>query len=212
MDIRFAVKNQSDGEPYYVRLHNPYYEARTFTPAQTDSQVQAAALARARQQASAQPTEPYFAIATMVEKEVPAFFGGGTRKVKILAPTVSKAATAAQINENQDWHKLRIICKAKRIKVFWDGKQVLSGSGLDATGHNDIVLWVNYTEATYRNIKVTGGKTVFFEGTPEDVKIPALAPRWTAFGDADFELVKGDAVNMDYSQRIIARGQAGIIQ
>lgn len=25
MDIRFAVKNQADGEPYFVRLHNPYY-------------------------------------------------------------------------------------------------------------------------------------------------------------------------------------------
>ena len=212
MDIRFAVKNQEDGEPYYVRLHNPYYEARTFTPAQTESQVQAAALARARQQASAQPTGPYFAIATMEEKEVPAFFGGGTRKVKTLDPIVSKAATAAQINENQDWHKLRIVCKAKSIKVFWDGKQVLSGSKLDATGHNDIVLWVNYTEATYRNIKVTGGKTVFFEGTPEGVKIPSVAPRWTAFGDADFELVKGEAVNMDYSQKITARGQAGISQ
>ena len=24
MDIRFAVKNQANGEPYYVRLHNPY--------------------------------------------------------------------------------------------------------------------------------------------------------------------------------------------
>ena len=211
MDIRFAVKNQADGEPYYVRLHNPYYEVRTFTPAQTESQVQAAALAQARQQAAAQPTEPYFAIATMVEKEVPAF-RGGTRKVNTLDPIVSKKATADQINEKQDWHKLRIVCKAKSIKVFWDGKQVLSKSGLDAAGHNDIVFWVNYTEATYRNIKVTGKKSTFFEGMPADVWIPAVAPRWKAFGSGIYKLVKGDAVNMDYSQMITTRGLAGISQ
>ena len=214
MDIRFAVKNQANGEPYYVRLHNPYYEARIFTPAQTEAQVQAAELARARQQASTQATDPNFSIAKMVEREGPAFGGRPPRMVKTLDPIVSKTATADQINENQDWHKLRIVCKGKSISVYFDGKRVLSTSKLDATGHNDIVFWVNYTEATYKNIKVTSlnGKTTYFEGTPDVVKIPEVAPQWNAFGDASFEMVKGDAVNMDYSQKITARSKAGVSQ
>ena len=213
MDIRFAVKNQADGEPYYVRLHNPYYEARIFTPAQTEAQVQAAELARARQQASAQATEPYFAIAKMVERDGPSF-GGRVRTIKTLDPIISRNATADQINENQDWHKLRIVCKGKSISVYFDGKRVLSTSKLDATGHNDIVFWVNYTEATYKNIKVTSlnGKTTYFEGTPDVVRIPEVAPQWNAFGDASFEMVKGDAVNMDYSQKITSRSKAGVSQ
>ena len=215
MDIRFAFRNQASGEPYYVRAHNPYYEVRTFTPAQTESQIQAANLARAQREASAQPTEPNFSIATLVEKEMP-FFGGRTRKVKTLEPLVSKTATSAQINENQDWHKLRIVSKGAKADVYWDGKKVLSYNKLDRTGHNDITLWVNYTEALYRNIRVTSlnGKTVYFEGTPEDVKIPAVAPQWKAFGESgEYRLVKGDAVNMDYSQEIRAgAAPAGVSQ
>ena len=214
MDIRFAVKNQANGEPYYVRLHNPYYEARIFTPAQTEAQVQAAELARARQQASAQATDPNFSIAKMVEREGPSFGGRPGRMVRTLDPIVSKTATADQINENQDWHKLRIVCKGKSINVYFDGKRVLSYSKADSTGHNDIVFWVNYTEATYKNIKVTSlnGKQTYFEGTPDVVKIPDVAPQWNAFGDASFEMVKGDAVNMDYSQKITARSKAGVSQ
>ena len=213
MDIRFAFRNRADGEPYYVRLHNPYYEARIFTPAQTEAQIQAANLAQARQQASVQATDPNFSISMMTEKEMPGF-GGRNRVVKTLDPLVSKVATADQINENQDWHKLRIVSKGKTVNVYWDGKKVLNYSKLDATGHNDLTFWVNYTEATYKNIRVTSlnGKTVYFEGTPEDVKIPAVAPQWTGFGDATFEMVKGDAVNMDYSQKITARSKAGISQ
>ena len=213
MDIRFAFRNKENGEPYYVRLHNPYYEARIFTPAQTEAQIQAANLAQARQQASVQAVDPNFSISMMTEKEM-AGFGGRNRVVKTLDPLVSKVATPDQINENQDWHKLRIVSRGKTVNVYWDGKKVLNYSKLDATGHNDITFWVNYTEATYRNIRVTSlnGKTVYFEGTPEDVKIPAVAPQWNSFGDASFELVKGDAVNMDYSQKITARGKAGVSQ
>ena len=214
MDIRFAFRNQASGEPYYVRAHNPYYEVRTFTPAQTEAQIQAANLARAQREASAQPTEPNFSLATMVEKEMP-FFGGRTRTVKTLEPLVMRTANAAQINENQDWHQLRIRSKGATVQVFWDGKKVLSYNKLDCTGHNDITLWVNYTEALYRNIRVTSlnGKTVYFEGTPEDVKIPAVAPQWKAFGQGEFRLVKGDAVNMDYSQEIKAGATpAGVSQ
>ena len=204
MDIRFAFRNGADGEPYYVRLHNPYYEVRTFTPAQTESQIRAAEEAKAREALQRQENQPYFAIARMVEKETTFF--GRTRMMKTLDPVVSKVAGESQINENQDWHKLKIVSRGKSAKVYWDGRQVLSYSKLEETGHNDIVFWVNYTEATYRNIKVSSpdGKKVYFEGTPRDVQIPEVAQQWTSFGDARFSLIKGDAVNMDYSQCIDA--------
>lgn len=213
MDIRFAVKNQADGEPYFVRIHNPYYEARILNTAQTESQIQAANMAQARQNASAQLTQPNFSISTRVEKEVP-FYGGRMRKVVTLDPIVYKIANEQQINENRDWHKLRISCKGKGISVYWDGKKVLAYNKLEQAGKNDIVFWVNYTETLYRNIKVSSanGKTVYFEGTPEDVKIPSVAPQWQSFGDAEFEMVKGDAVNMDYSQKIKAASKAGVSQ
>ena len=203
MDMRFAVKNAADGKPYYVRVHNPYYEARILNPGQTEAQAAAAAMAQA-QQAMQQQVDPYFGIAKMVERETE--FRGTTRKINTLESMVSKKATAAQINENQDWHKLRIVCAGRSIKVYWDGKNVVSYSKLESSGKNDIDFWVNYTEAYYKNIRVTSsnGKVVYFEGTPEDVKIPSVAPQWDAFGNATYELVKGDAINMDYSQKITA--------
>ena len=212
MDIRFAVKNQADGEPYFVRLHNPYYEARILSTGQTESQRQAQSLAQARQNAM-QVTEPNFSVSKRVEREV-AGWGGRMRKVVTLDPIAYKIANSSQINENQDWHKLRIVCKASTITVYWDGKKVVSTNKLDATGKNDIVFWVNYTEALYKNIKVTSlnGKEVYFEGTPEDVKIPAVAPQWKSFGDGQFEMVKGDAVNMEYSQKITASSKSGVSQ
>ena len=51
MDMRFAVKNQANGEPYFVRLHDPYYETKILSTAQTESQIQAHSLAQARQNA-----------------------------------------------------------------------------------------------------------------------------------------------------------------
>jgi len=214
MDIRFAVKSQSDGEPYFVRLHNPYYEVRTFTPAQTESQIRAAADAEAKAKAQVQATAPNFSIAKLVEKEMPARGGWPARMIKTFDPIVSQTATSSQINENQDWHKLRIVCRANSVTVYWDGKKVLSDKQLESTGHNDIVFWVNYTEATYRNIRVTSpkGDITYFEGTPEDVRIPAVAPQWTPFGEAQYALVKGDAINMDYSQKITATTKSGIQQ
>ena len=212
MDMRFAVKNAADGKPYYVRVHNPYYEARILNPGQTEAQAAAAAMAQA-QQAMQQQVDPYFGIAKMVERETE--FRGTTRKINTLESMVSKKATAAQINENQDWHKLRIVCAGKSIKVYWDGKNVVSYSKLESSGKNDIDFWVNYTEAYYKNIRVTSsnGKVVYFEGTPEDVKIPSVAPQWDAFGNATYELVKGDAINMDYSQKITAGASpAGVSQ
>ena len=213
LDIRFAFRNQANGEPYYFRVHNPYYEARALNPGQTESQIQAAQQARLREAATKQVTEPNFSIATMTEKEVETF--GRTRKVKTLDPLVQKIAAETQINENQDWHKLRIRCQGKTVKVFWDNKNILTYNKLDATGRNDIVLWVNYTETLYRNFRITSlnGKKVLFEGTPEPVRIPEVAPQWKAFGNGKYRLVKGDAVNMDYAQEITAGATAaGVAQ
>ena len=212
MDIRFAVKNQSNGEPYFVRMHNPYYEVRSLSVAQTEEMRKNEELAKARE-AMKQETAPNFSIATQVEKEVP-FFGNRTRKMKVFEPIVRKIANDKQINEKQEWHKLRISCRGNAMKVYFDGKQVLSANKLEATGKNDITFWVNYTETTYKNIKVTkaDGKTVLFEGRPEDVKIPAVAPQWASFGNGSFELAKGDAVNMKYSQKIVATSPTGIEQ
>ena len=212
MDMRFAVKNAADGQPYYVRVHNPYYEARILNPGQTEAQAAAAAMAQA-QQALQQQVDPYFGIARMVERETE--FRGMVRKVSTLESMATKKATTAQINENQDWHNLRIVCAGKSIKVYWDGKNVVNYSKLESAGKNDIDFWVNYTEAYYKNIRVTSpnGKVVYFEGTPEDVKIPAVAPQWNAWGNASYELVKGDAINMDYSQKITAGATpAGVSQ
>ena len=182
MDIRFAVKNQANGEPYFVRLHDPYYETKILSTAQTESQIQAQSLAQARQNAM-QVTDQNFSVSKRVEREVT--MGNRTRKMVNLEPITYKIATDQQMNENQDWHKLRIVCKGTSVTVYWDGKKVLTSNKLEAAGKNDIVFWVNYTEAYYKNIKVASanGKTVYFEGTPEDVKIPAVAHQWNSFGN-----------------------------
>ena len=213
LDMRVAFRNGENGEPYYFRLHDPKYEARILNTAQTESQIQAAAQAQARQALQSQSLTPDFSIARMVNKES-AGFGGRTRTVRTLDAIVSKSATENQVNENREWHKLRIVCKGGESKIYWDGRQILSSKGMPATGSNDIVLWVNYTEALYRNIRVTSpnGKSVYFEGVPADVAIPDVAPQWNAFGDGRFELVKGDAVNMKYSQKIVTNGKSGISQ
>ena len=211
MDIRFAVKNQANGEPYFVRLHDPYYETKILSTAQTESQIQAQSLAQARQNAM-QVTDQNFSVSKRVEREVT--MGNRTRKMVNLEPITYKIATDQQMNENQDWHKLRIVCKGTSVTVYWDGKKVLTSNKLEAAGKNDIVFWVNYTEAYYKNIKVASanGKTVYFEGTPEDVKIPAVAHQWNSFGNGKFELVKGDAINMEYSQKITATSKTGVYQ
>ena len=213
MDIRFEFKDRMNGEPYFLRIHNPYYEVRQLSVAQTEEMRNNEAMAKAREAMQKQETEPSFSIALQKEKEVP-IFGGRTRMMKVFEPIIKKYANEQQINENQDWHKLRISCRGTVAKVYWDGKQVLKANNLDKAGKNDIWLWVNYTEATYKNIKVMSadGKKVLFEGRPEDVKIPAVAPQWESFGNGTYELVKGDAVNMKYSQKISANGLAGICQ
>ena len=214
MDIRFAFRNKADGSPYFVRIHDPYYESRTFTPAQTQSQIDAANEAAARARLQQQSATADFSICTMEMREVQGF-GGRTRRMNTLTPLVSAPATKEQVNEDQKWHKLRIESRSSKVTVYWDGKEVLTYDGLEKADRNFVTFWVNYTEATYRNIKLTAadGKTLF-EGTPGDVKIPAVAQQWTAFGEGGkYRLVKDDAVNMRYSQEITAgKTEAGIFQ
>ena len=215
LDIRFAFKDGEGDQPYFFRVHNPYYEVRQLNVGQTEAMRQQEQQNAARRAMQQQSTEPDFSIAQMVEKESQGFGGRPGRRVKTLDALVSKVANAQQINEKQEWHKLRISCRGGSAKVYWDGKQILSQAKMARKGKNDITFWVNYTETTYRNIRVTSpdGKRVYFEGTPEDVKIPNVAPQWESFGPGEFELVKGDAVNMNYSQRITStQGKSGVKQ
>lgn len=215
MDIRFAFRNKADGTPYYVRIHDPYYEGRTFTPAQTQSQIDAANDAAARAALQQQSSTADFSICQMEVRESQGFGGRPGRRMSMLTPLVSAPATKEQVNEEQQWHKLRIESRGSKATVYWDGKVVVSYDGLERADRNFVTFWVNYTEATYRNIKLTAadGK-VLFEGTPGDVQIPAVAQQWTAFGTGgQYRLVKDDAVSMRYSQEIKAgKTEAGIFQ
>ena len=180
MDIRFAVRNKADGSSYFVRIHDPYYESRMFTPAQTQAQIEAANEAAARAKLQQQNATADFSICTMEEREMPGFGGRPGRRMNVLSPLASAPATKEQVNEEQRWHKLRIESRGSRVTVFWDGQQVLNFDGLEKVDRNFLTFWVNYTEATYRNIKVTSadGK-VLFEGTPGDVRIPAVRDNFT---------------------------------
>ena len=215
MDIRFAVRNKADGTPYFVRIHDPYYESRTFTPAQTQSQIDAANEAAARAALQQQNATADFSICTMEVREMQGFGGRPGRRMNVLTPLASAPATKEQVNEEQQWHKLRIESRGSKVTVFWDGKEVVSYDGLEKADRNFLTFWVNYTEATYRNIKLTAtdGK-VLFEGTPGDVQIPSVAQQWTAFGNGGkYRLIKDDAINMRYSQEIATgKGEAGIYQ
>ena len=215
MDIRFAVRNKADGSPYFVRIHDPYYESRTFTPAQTQSQIDAAKEAADRAALQAQNASADFSICTQEVREMPGFGGRPGRKMNVLSPLVSSPATKEQINENQQWHKLRIESRDSKVTVFWDGKEAVAYDGLEKADRNYLTFWVNYTEATYRNIKLTSTDgRVLFEGIPGDVKIPAVAQQWTPFGNgAKYRLIKDDAINMRYSQEITAgKTETGIFQ
>ena len=215
MDIRFAFRNKADGTPYFVRIHDPYYEGRTFTPAQTQSQIDAANEAAARAALQQQSSTADFSICAMEVRESQGFGGRPGRRMNTLTALASTPATKDQVNEEQRWHKLRIESRGSKATVYWDGKEVVSYDGLEMADRNFLTFWVNYTEAIYRDIKLvsTDGK-VLFEGTPGDVQIPEVAPEWTAFGEGKYRLIKDDAVNMRYSQEITAgkNAEAGIAQ
>ena len=213
LDLRFAFKDLADGsDSYYLRFYDPAYEGQRFNLSQTQAQIEADNQARALAKVQKAVDGAQFALSTRQEKEVSMF--GRTRKVVTLEPLAAKAATPAQLDQ-EAWHRLKISCRGQNVRVYWDGKQVLSAKVPDSRPENTITLWENYTEALYRNIRVTSakGKTVLFEGLPEDVKLPDVAPQWNAFGQGQYRLVKGDAVNMDYAQEITAgAAPAGVAQ
>ena len=217
-DIRIAFRNQADGTPVYFRIHDPYYESQTFSPLQTAAMAEAAERAKAMEELQKAQNQADFSFAKMVEREVS--MRGRSRVMNVLEPMKSYKANKDQINSGGQWHHLRIVVKGKSAKAYWDGKAVLS-STIEGAAKNDIVLWENYTETYYKNIKVTStdGKKVYFEGMPKDVLIPTVAPQWNAFGNGRFEMMKDDAVNMRYSQKIsspsvvsgVAQGPQSII-
>ena len=213
LDLRFAFKDLADGsDSYFLRLYDQAYEGQRFNLSQTQAQIEADNQAKALAKAQKTVDGAQFALSTRQEKEVSMF--GRTRKVVTLEPITAKAATPAQLDQ-EAWHHLKISCRGQRVRVYWDGKQVLNAKVPDSRPQNTLTLWENYTEALYRNIRVTAadGKTVLFEGLPDDVRIPDLAPQWKAFGDGGYRLVKGDAVNMDYAQEITAGATAaGVCQ
>ena len=216
MDIRFAFGQKADGSAYFARIHDPYYEGRTFTPAQTESQIAAANEANARAALQQQSSTADFSICAMEVRESQGFGGRPGRRMNTLTALASTPATKDQVNENQDWHKLRISRKGADVTMYFDDMEVVKYSGLEQTGKNDLVFWVNYTEATYRNIIVKSGEQTVFSGTPKDVQIPEVAPEWTPVwttGKGKYRLVKDDAVNMRYSQEITAvKTESGIMQ
>lgn len=195
-DMRVEFKNFSDGKSYRFRLHDPQYEP-----------------------ANPRNPQPAKEATFAIEKETVAERQGRDGKpmtVTVWEPVVSVAVKPGQIDGTEKWHNLIISCSGKNITVHWDGKQVLKYKDIDNTiTKNDIAFGVNYTEAQYKNIRITSAdrKTVYLEGMPVVVKNPAVAPQWKSFGNGGFEMVKGKAVNMDYSQKITAGAEtSGVSQ
>jgi alpha-L-arabinofuranosidase len=195
-DMRVEFKNISDGKSYRFRLHDPQYEP-----------------------ASPRNPQPVKDATFAIEKETSVERQGRDGKpvtVTVWEPLVSSVVKAGQIDAAEAWHNLRLNCTGETVKVYWDGKQVLTSKNLSSTDKkNDISFGVNYTDAQFKNIKITSGdgKKVYLEGMPAVVKLPAVAPQWKSFGSGEFEMVKGNAVSMNYSQKIKAGSEiSGVSQ
>jgi alpha-L-arabinofuranosidase len=184
-DMRVEFKNISDGKSYRFRLHDPQYEP-----------------------ANPRNPQPAKEATFAIEKETTAERQGRDGKpaiVTVWEPVASAVVKPGQIDAAEAWHNLRLNCTGGSVKIYWDGKQVLTSKNFSSTDKkNDISFGVNYTDAQFKNIKITSGdgKKVCLEGMPEVVKLPAVAPQWKSFGSGEFEMVKGNAVSMDYSQKI----------
>lgn len=195
-DMNVVFKNMPNSKSYRFHLHDPQYGP--FNPR------------------NPQPAkEAYFAIEreTITERTGR---DGKPMSVTVWEPVASAAVKPGQMDKSEAWHHLSINCSGKKVAVTWDNDQVLKFDSLDNTlAKHNIAFGVNFTEAQYKNIKITSadGKKVYLEGMPEVVKIPAVAPQWKSFGNGKFEMVKGDAVNMKYSQKITATtNYSGVMQ
>ena len=96
MDIRFAFGQKADGSAYFARIHDPYYEGRTFTPAQTQSQIDAANEANARAALQQQSSTADFSICAMEVRESQGFGGRPGRRMNTLTALASTPATKDQ--------------------------------------------------------------------------------------------------------------------
>ena len=197
-DMRIEFRNIADGKNYRFRLHDPQYESASPRGPQAAQETKEAKVAN-------------FAIEreNLTERQGR---DGKTTTVSVWEPVATVATKPGQIDVAEAWHSLSLICDNKSVKVIWDGKQVLKYNGLESTStKNDIAFGVNNTEAQFKNIKITSpdGKKTYLAGMPDVVKNPAVAPQWKSFGSAEFEMVKGKAVNMDYAQKIKAGAAIG---
>jgi alpha-L-arabinofuranosidase len=198
-DMRVFLKKTSDGRSLRFRLHDPQYESASPFSQQALPKVATFAIERD----------------TVTQRQGR---DGKTTSVTVWKTVKSVEVKPGQIDVAEQWHNLRIECNGKNIKVFWDNKQVLSYNDISKAADepkNDISFGVNYTAAQFKNILVTSGDKmmVFLDGMPDAVKNPEVAPQWKPFGKGKFEMVKGDAVNMKYSQKISAGSEpAGILQ
>ena len=186
-DMRVEFKNISDGLKYRFRLHDPQYESANPRNAQ-------------------QAKEATFAIEKESVTERQGRDGKPT-KISNWEVVASAAVKPGQIDKAEAWHNLYIAVSGKEVSVKWDRETVLTFAGLESTTtKNNIVFGVNNTEAQYKNIQVSSLDRflVYMTGMPEVVINPPVAPQWKSFGDGNFEMVKGDAVNMKYSQKITA--------
>ncbi len=195
-DMRVEFRDISDGLSYRFRIHDPQYEP-----------------------ANPRNPQPAKEATFAIEKEsITERQGrdGKPMKISVWEPVASALVKPGQLDPAEAWHNLRISCIGKSVSVFWDGKRILKYNNLDnPLAKNAISFGVNYTDADFKNISITSpdGKTVYLEGMPEVVKIPAVAPQWKSFGNGNYEMVKGDAVNMKYSQKISATSEStGIAQ
>lgn len=196
-DMSVEFKNYTADKSYRFRIHDPQYESSNPWNQQQ------------------QPKNASFAIEQEKETEQVGR-DGKARIVPVWEPVASVAVKPGQIDGINVWHNLRVHCSGRNVTVYWDGKQVLKYGNLDnSMRRHDIAFTVNYTEAQYRNILITSAdrKKVYLDGMPEAVRIPDVAPQWKSFGNGMFEMVKGDAVNMKYSQKITAGVEpSGVMQ
>lgn len=187
-DMRVEFRTISDSLNYRFRLHDPQYEP-----------------------ANPRNPQPVAKEATFaLEKEMiteRAGRDGKPMKVSVWETVASAVAKPGEIDRAEAWHNLTIEVSGRDVSVNWDGKKVLTYSGIESTAaKNDIAFGVNNTEAQFKNIQVSSldRMLVYMTGMPEVVLNPPVAPQWKSFGNGSFEMVKGDAVNMSYSQRINA--------
>lgn len=187
-DMRVIFKNSSDSERYRFRLHDPQYEPTNPRNTQPGSK------------------EATFAIEKETISERPGR-DGKMRKMSTWVVVASAPVKPGQIDKPDAWHNLFIEVSGAEVKVNWDNQPVLSFTGLESTStKNNIAFVVNYTEAQYKNIQVSSIDRflVYMTGIPEVVLNPPVAPQWKSFGNGKFEMIKGNAVNMKYSQKITA--------